>query len=106
MSAPIDKGVVEGVALLARLGLDPAQVALFAAQLGEVVRHVSSLQEVDALTAPTAALDTGLAHRRRPDIAEPSWAPSIARAAASAVRDGCFCVPAALDQGPPSGDGL
>jgi len=47
MSAAIDEKVVRHVAKLSRIALTDEQVATFAAQLGEILRYVDKLNELD-----------------------------------------------------------
>lgn len=44
---PIDPGVVQKTALLARLELTPAELAAYEQQLGAILDYVAKLQELD-----------------------------------------------------------
>ena len=51
----LSKDVVKAVAALANLELDPAEVELFARQLGDVLTHAEELKQVDTTgVSPTA----------------------------------------------------
>ena len=51
----LTKAQVEAVAALANLELEPAEVELFARQLGDVLTHVEELKQIDtAGVSPTA----------------------------------------------------
>ena len=55
MSA-LTKAQVEAVAALANLELEPAEIELFARQLGDVLTHVEELEQVDTTgVSPTAS---------------------------------------------------
>ena len=102
MSA-LTKADVEAVAALANLELEPAEIELFARQLGDVLTHVEELKQVDTTgIAPTTSTSSpgGAAAQgvephgaEREDIVRPSLA--IADVLANApereqVRDGGF----------------
>ena len=55
MPVPLTRAQVEAVAALAHLELDPAEVELFARQLGDILEYADELQQVDTSgVAPTA----------------------------------------------------
>src|SRR5204863_8395623 len=95
MSA-LTKEQVEAVAALANLELDPAEIELFARQLGVVLTHVEELKQVDTTgIAPTTSTsssgDAAAQGVERDDDVRPSL--SIADVLANApereqVRDG------------------
>ena len=97
MSA-LTKEQVEAVAALANLELDPAEIELFARQLGDVLTHVEELKQVDTTgIAPTTSTsssgDAAAQGVERDDDVRPSL--SIADVLANApereqVRDGGF----------------
>jgi len=66
------KAQVEAVAALANLALEPAEIELFARQLGDVLTHVEELRQVD--TAGVMPMAHGVAQQTvdRPDVATPS----------------------------------
>ena len=47
MSTEFSKAQVEAVAALANLELDPAEIELFARQLGDVLTHAEELKQID-----------------------------------------------------------
>lgn len=98
MAKPLSAAEVERIAALAHLELTPAEVKLFAAQLGEILEYAERLKTVD--TASTAATwhpgapPPGL----RPDVEQPALPREDALAAApERGPDGLFRVPQVLD---------
>ncbi len=89
----LTKEQVEAVAALANLELEPAEIELFARQLGDVLTHVEELTQVDTTgIAPTTTSSKG-GGGERPDEVRPSLA--IADVLANAperekARDGGF----------------
>jgi aspartyl-tRNA(Asn)/glutamyl-tRNA(Gln) amidotransferase subunit C len=94
----LTKAQVEAVAALANLELEPAEIELFARQLGDVLTHVAELQQVDTTgVSPTTTSSSDGATARgveRPDEVRPSLsiADVLANApeAGKAPRDGGF----------------
>jgi aspartyl-tRNA(Asn)/glutamyl-tRNA(Gln) amidotransferase subunit C len=96
MSA-LTKAQVEAVAALANLELEPAEIELFARQLGDVLTHVEELKQVDTTgVSPTTSSPGGITAPgvERPDEIRPSLAIGdvLANApeAEKAPRDGGF----------------
>lgn len=88
---------VEAVAALANLELEPAEIELFARQLGDVLTHVDELQQVDTTgVSPTTTSSYGVTPSgvERPDEVRPSLAIADVLANApeadKAPRDGGF----------------
>jgi aspartyl-tRNA(Asn)/glutamyl-tRNA(Gln) amidotransferase subunit C len=70
----LTKAQVEAVAALANLELEPAEIELFARQLGDVLTHVEELTQVDTTgIAPTTTSSPG-GGVERPDEVRPSLA--------------------------------
>src|SRR4051812_35828653 len=96
MSA-LTKAQVEAVAALANLELEPAEIELFARQLGDVLTHVEELKQVDTKgVSPTTSSYGAVTPRgvERPDEVRPSLAIADVLANApepdKAPRDGGF----------------
>jgi len=95
----LTKEQVQAVAALANLELEPAEIELFARQLGDVLTHVEELKQVDttgvaATTSASSSADVGaLQGAERVDVVRPSL--PIADVLANAperekARDGGF----------------
>ena len=69
---PISREEVIHVATLARLGLSEDEVALFADQLGSILDHMESLNELDVESISPIAQVVPLTSVMRPDVARPS----------------------------------
>jgi len=88
---------VTAIAALANLELDPAEVELFARQLGEILAYAQQVQQVDTTgVPPTAAVVTRPTERRdetRPclDVRD-----ALANAPDAAADAGLFRVPRVL----------
>jgi aspartyl-tRNA(Asn)/glutamyl-tRNA(Gln) amidotransferase subunit C len=101
MPEALTRAQVEAVAALAHLELEPAEVELFARQLGDILAYASALQQVDTSSvAPTAYADAGRG-ADRPDEIRPSLgaddvfgnAPERDRSSGTAQAGGFFKVP-------------
>jgi len=94
MSTEFSKAQVEAIAALANLELEPAEIELFARQLGDVLAHAEELKQVDTTGVSPAAYGVGQQSVERPDVVRPSLpiADVLANApeSAPAPRDGGF----------------
>ncbi len=90
---------VEHIAVLARLGLEPAEVQHFRDQLAAILEYAAVLQAVDTSKIPPTATVLPLRNVMRADVVEPSLAPADVLANAPATTDGYFKVRAILDPG-------
>ncbi len=68
----LTKEQVEAVAALANLQLEPAEVELFARQLGDVLAHVEELKQIDTTGISPTAYGVAPHTVDRPDIVAPS----------------------------------
>jgi len=89
----LTKAQVQAVAALANLELDPAEVELFARQLGDVLTHVEELKQIDTTGVSPTAYGVAQQSVDRPDEVRPSL--PIADVLANApdceqTRDGGF----------------
>jgi len=87
------KAQVEAVAALANLELEPAEIELFARQLGDVLTHAEELKQIDTTGVSPTSYGVAQTGVDRPDEVRPSLA--IADALANApeatqVRAGGF----------------
>ena len=70
---PIDAKVVEHVAALSRLELDPAEAPRFVKELQSILAYVEQLQELDVEgIEPTSQVGAGVKIALREDVAVPS----------------------------------
>jgi len=95
MAVEFTAGQVEAVARLAQLDLSPAEVELFARQLGEFLGYANEVLAVDTTgVEPTAHVVT-LQVADRPDEVRPSLdrAAALANAPDPALGAGLFRVP-------------
>jgi len=86
---------IAAIAALARLELDPAEVDLFARQLGDILKYAEQVQRVDTTgVPPTASVVTRHATDRADEL-RPSLDRGVALEAApdSALDAGFFKVP-------------
>lgn len=94
---PISRDVVEHVAQLAHLGLQPEEVDEMTAQLSSVLDHVGRLQEVDTSGVPPTSHVVPLQNVMRDDEVIPSWPPNDVLANAPRRVDDLFEVQAIFD---------
>jgi aspartyl-tRNA(Asn)/glutamyl-tRNA(Gln) amidotransferase subunit C len=92
---------VEHIAELARLTLSDEEKTLYQEQLSAILAYFEKLQELDtAAISPTATV-LPLRSVMREDEPRPSTPREDILANAPAAEDGCFEVPAVLDQEAP-----
>jgi aspartyl-tRNA(Asn)/glutamyl-tRNA(Gln) amidotransferase subunit C len=92
----IDRAMVEHIAELAKLQLTDDEIALYAAQLSDILSYAERLQDVDTDAIPPTASVLPLRNRLRPDAARPSLDRESALANAADAADGQFRVEAVL----------
>lgn len=63
---------VAAIAALANLDLDPAEIDLFARQLGEILAYADEVQQIDTAGVPPTASVVAARTADRPDEARPS----------------------------------
>jgi aspartyl-tRNA(Asn)/glutamyl-tRNA(Gln) amidotransferase subunit C len=84
---------VKYVAHLARLSLSPEEEQKMAAQLGDVLRYIEKLKEVDVSNVEPTAHAFPLVNVMRPDEISPSMDHEDAMRNAPAQANGLFIVP-------------
>ena len=97
MPEPLTRAQVEAVAALAHLELDPAEVELFARQLGDILAYAGELQQVDTSDVPPTYGVSGRGADRA-DVVAPSLgaddvfrnAPESQRVTSAAQAEGGF----------------
>jgi aspartyl-tRNA(Asn)/glutamyl-tRNA(Gln) amidotransferase subunit C len=87
---------VEEIALLARLHLEPDEVARMQADLGAILEHFGALAQVDTTGVEPMTHAVEVALPLRPDEPAPSLPVADALRGAPAVRDDLFVVPAVI----------
>ncbi len=93
----VDVKTVQQVARLARLELDAAQQARFAAQLGEILQYVQQLQQVPTDGIEPTSHVVPLSNVMRPDQPRPSTAPEAVVAIAPARHGSLYKVPKIIE---------
>jgi aspartyl-tRNA(Asn)/glutamyl-tRNA(Gln) amidotransferase subunit C len=88
---------IDHIAKLARLALTPEEKASFAAQLGDVLRYIETLGEVDVSAVEATAHAFPLSNVWREDAAEPGLPVEKALANAPAQRDNMVAVPKVVE---------
>jgi aspartyl-tRNA(Asn)/glutamyl-tRNA(Gln) amidotransferase subunit C len=87
MAAGFTRAQVEAVAALANLELTPAELDLFARQLGDILAYAEEVQRVDTTGVPPTAHVATRHASDRPDVVAPSLERDAALAnAPDAVR--------------------
>ena len=85
------------IALLARLGIDEAEVERFREQLSNILENFEVLQDVDTEAVPPTAQSIALQNVMREDKVEPSFPPEEILANAPRPDEGHFRVRAVLE---------
>ena len=88
---------VRHIALLARLGVDEAELEKFSEQLSNILENFEILQRVDTTGVPPTSHPVALSNVIREDEVAPSFAPAEVLANAPQEEDGCFRVRAVLE---------
>jgi len=88
---------VQHIALLARLGVDEADLQKFSEQLSNILENFEILQKVDTTGVPPTSHPVALSNVIRDDEAAPSLLPGEVLANAPREEDGCFRVRAVLE---------
>jgi aspartyl-tRNA(Asn)/glutamyl-tRNA(Gln) amidotransferase subunit C len=84
---------VEDIALLARLHLEPDEVAALEKDLGAIIEHFAAIASVDTTDVPPMTHAVPMDLRLRPDEPQPSLDPEDATRAAPKREDHLFVVP-------------
>ncbi len=91
--------VVRHVALLSRLQLESGEAEQYADDLGKILHYVEKLAQLDTSNVPPTSHSLGLSNVFREDIVHESFTNEQALANAPDSEDGCFKVPAVLQEG-------
>lgn len=95
MPAGFSRDQVAAIAALANLELDPAEIDLFARQLGDILAYAEEVQRIDTDGVPPTASVLTRHGSDRPDEARPSLnrEEALANAPDAALDTGLFRVP-------------
>ncbi len=85
------------IALLARLGVDEADLEKFSVQLSNILENFEILQRVDTTGVPPTSHPVALNNVLRDDEVAPSLAPTEILANAPREEEDCFRVRAVLE---------
>jgi aspartyl-tRNA(Asn)/glutamyl-tRNA(Gln) amidotransferase subunit C len=88
---------VRHIALLARLGVDEADLEKFSVQLSNILENFEILQRVDTTGVPPTSHPVALNNVLRDDEVAPSLAPTEILANAPREEEDCFRVRAVLE---------
>ncbi len=88
---------VQHIALLARLGIDEADLEKFREQLSNILENFEILQRVDTTGVPPTSHPVALTNVLRDDVVAPSFSTTEILANAPQEEDGCFRVRAVLE---------
>jgi len=97
--AALSRKEVEEIALLARLHLEPDEIARMQGELGAIVDHFGALAAVETSDVPAMTHAVPMDLRLRADVVAPSLPADEALAAAPARADDEFVVPAIISGG-------
>ncbi|HEY3755953.1 MAG TPA: Asp-tRNA(Asn)/Glu-tRNA(Gln) amidotransferase subunit GatC [Opitutaceae bacterium] len=88
---------IDHVANLARLALTPAEMQKFSEQLGDVLKHIAELKEVDVSAVEPTAHAYPVVNVWAADVAAASLPVSAALRNAPAQRDNMIAVPKVVE---------
>lgn len=91
--------VVRHVALLSRLELTDEEADRYAKELGKILHYVEKLGELDTSDVPPTSHSLPLQNVFREDVSGRSLSNQKALANAPESEDGCFRVPAVIQDG-------
>lgn len=89
----ISQNEVWHVASLARLEMDPESIDKFAAQIGQILEYVDTLNQVDTRAVAPTTHAISLTNAFRDDVVIPSMEREAALSNAPEKEDGSFQVP-------------
>jgi len=89
----ITKNEVAYVGKLARLHLDDTAVDLYTKQLGDILAHVDTLNQLDTAGVPGTSHTISITNAFRADVVKPSIPVDKALGNAPESEDGSFVVP-------------
>jgi len=93
----ISREEVQHIALLARLGVDEADLDKFSVQLSNILENFEILQQVNTTGVPPTSHPVPLSSVMRDDEVLPSYPPADILANAPQEEDGSFRVRAVLE---------
>ena len=93
----ISREEVQHIALLARLGVDEADLGKFSVQLSNILENFEILQQVDTTGVPPTSHPVPLSSVMRDDKVLPSYPPADILANAPQEEDDSFRVRAVLE---------
>lgn len=96
--AEIDRATVEHVAKLSRLALSEEELALFEAQLNDILHYIDKLKELDTDGVEPLSHPLGLRNVFRADEVKPSAPREEALSNAPEKTDEAYRVPVVVDQ--------
>ncbi len=88
---------LDHIARLARLALTPEEKVIYSAQLGDVLRHIAHLQEVDVSAVEPTAHAFPLTNVWAADVPGEALPVDVALRNAPAQRDQMFVVPKVVE---------
>lgn len=95
---PVDIDIAK-VAHLARIALSDEDLAMYGAQLGDILEHAETVRSLPTDGVPPTAHPFPMTNAFRPDDVEPSLDKDEVLAQAPDAVDGCFQVPRILEEG-------
>lgn len=98
MSKDISLDLVRHVALLSRLQLTDEEIQHFAADLNNILRYVDKLSELDTSGVPATSHSFQMENVFREDSVHQSLSNEDALQNAPEAEDGCFKVPAVIQE--------
>ena len=86
---------VKAIASLARIELDPAEIELFARQLGDILDYANEVQAVETADVTPTTYVTTQGESERPDLVQPSLdrEAALLNAPEASLQAGLFKVP-------------
>jgi aspartyl-tRNA(Asn)/glutamyl-tRNA(Gln) amidotransferase subunit C len=94
----LDEEQVRQVGLLARLELTEDEVQYYRSSLSAILAHVRSLDELDTTNVQPTSHPLRLVNVFREDVVQPSLSNEAALQNAPDSEDGCFKVPAVIQE--------
>ncbi|RRJ95891.1 Asp-tRNA(Asn)/Glu-tRNA(Gln) amidotransferase subunit GatC [Opitutaceae bacterium TAV4] len=88
---------IDHVARLARIDLTPEETTTFAAQLGDVLKHIDKLKQVDVTHVEPTAHGFPIYNVWQADTPSPTFTPAEALRNAPAQRDNMISVPKVVE---------
>lgn len=97
--AELTRKEVEQIAALARLYLEPEELARMEQELGAILGHFAELAAVDTQGVPAMTHAVPMDLRLRPDLVQPSLDPAVALSGAPRRDGDLIVVPASIPGG-------